>query len=548
MTYTGGYADGYDATGAGGPGDPPVVLDAMPFYVEIDWDNDGNFSDPLEDVTELVRPNLGAVSFQYGRDQSSALAPTVSGQGQITLDNRDRWFSPRNTDSPLYGQVKPARPVRIARVVGGGAGDGVFTSGTTFILFHGYTDDSPINPDVNNRTVGVTMVDALALLRGQTISTPLYRDVRTGEAIGLILDACGWSVDLRDLDWGATLIPWWWEDNTDALTAIEKLVRSEGPPAMVTVGPEGELVFRDRHHRVTRNASMSVQSTWRGTPGIEPVMQTPFTYDEAWRNIINTGTVSVERRAAQPRTVVWTADFTISLAAGEQQTVTVTASDPFHSAVTPEVDVDYTALKGSVSVNLLRDSGLSTTIVLTAVGAAAVIANLQLRAIPVTVVNTVQVTANDPASVAEYGARSYPGELPWCSYLDAAAVLGIAVAQRAEPLPIVSARFVIGQNVGRGLAILPRDLSDRVRVIESETVLNDDFYIESIAHDFTGQYDHAITFGLEATPAVETSAFRFDSNGFDEGRFSNGLDDPSVLFRFDSSDPGHRFDDSVFAT
>src|SRR4249919_2777608 len=206
------------------------------FQVFIDWAKTGAYGagtygsgsysgiDPDDVVTDLVRPRTSVVSAEYGRDQSTALAPTVAGRGSVVLDNRDKRFSPRNSDSPLYGNLKPARPVFITRTIGS----------TSYILFTGHTDDNPINPDTAAKTAAISLVDWLADFRGQNISTPLYRGLRTGTAIGYVLDAVGWPADLRDLDVGATVIPFWWEDNTDGLTALERIVRSEGPPALLT--------------------------------------------------------------------------------------------------------------------------------------------------------------------------------------------------------------------------------------------------------------------------------------------------------------------------
>jgi hypothetical protein len=503
----------------------------------VDWGKDGTFAAFGDDVTAYVRPRIDPLTAQYGRDQSTALAPTVSGSGGLTLDNRTRIFSPRNTASLLFGKMKPARPVRITRTI----------AGTTYTLFAGHTDDNPINPDVNAKTVTLALVDNLADFRGQNVTTPLYRDIRSGQAIGYILDACGWPATLRDLDVGATIIPWWWEDGTDALNALERVLSSEGPPALLTVGTSGEIVFRDRHHRLTRAEALTSQSTWRSSGGLEPVMQAPFEYDEAWRNIINTGTVSVDVRQPQPSQVVWTSDTTIGLTAGEQRLVTASGSDPFYNAIVPIDGIDYRALSGSVTAELLRTSGTAATIKLTAIGGAATIAGLQLRAQPVTVAYTVQVSASDPQSIADYGPRSFPSELPWCGVGDAQAVLDAAVSQRAQPLPIVQARFLI-RDPAKAASLLSRDLSDRVTVIEAETATNGDFYIESIRHDLTGEEDHSITFGLEAAPTGATPTFRFDTAGagFNDGKFGSGLSDSANMFRFDGTS-GHRFNEGVFA-
>lgn len=457
----------------------------MTFTVQIDWADNGFGTSGIDNVTDLVR---GGFAAEFGRDLSASLAPIISGRGGMTLDNSDRRFSPRNTASPIYGSIKPARPVKISRTIGG----------VTYVLFYGHTDDSPINPDTAAKTASMTMVDALADFRGLKISTPLYSGIRSGAAIGYVLDACGWAGG-RDLDYGATIIPYWWEDGVDALEALDKIVRSEGAPALLTVGTDGSIVFRDRHHRFTRSASLTSQGTWWGD-GPEPSMGVPFLYDEAWKNIINTGLISVDVRMPQASQVVWSVDSPIVLAASEARTFIATASDPFTNAQTPTSGTDYTVTAGSVTPTLSRTSGASTTITLTAGGGGAVLSNLQLRAQPVQVIYTVQVTASDSTSIADYGSRSYPVELPWCNQYDAQAILDYAIESHKQPLPIIQARFLIGTNSTRAAAILPRNLSDRVTVREDETVLNNSFYVESFSHTAGGTVDHAVTVGAEMVP------------------------------------------------
>jgi hypothetical protein len=434
--------------------------------------------------------------------------------------------------------MKPARPVKITRTI----------SATDYCLFVGHTDDNPINPDPDSKTVNLTLLDSLADFRGLTISTPLYSGIRTGQAIGYILDACGWSSSLRDLDGGATIIPWFWVDGKDAATALEELIRSEGPPAVLFVGAAGEIVFRDRHHRLTRAASITSQGTWRNFGQLEPVMQRGFSYDEAWRNIVNTGSASVDVRTPQELQPVWTADTTISLTAGESRLITVSATDPFFNAIPPVAGTDYVLTSGTVTTALTRTSGGSTTIIITATTAAAVVTGLQLRAQPVTVAYTVQVSASDSQSISDYGSRSFPGDLPWCNPADAQSILSLAVAQRAEPLPILSVRFLVGANASKAAMVLSRDLSDRVTVIEPETVTNSDFYVESISHELTGERDHAVTLGLEAAPTQPAPLFRFDTAGagFDQGKWGKGLDDPATIFQFDT--PGHGFDQGMWSS
>src|SRR4051812_34691000 len=104
-----------------------------PLFVKVDWQNNGTFTDAMDDITDRVRD---VVSASYGRDQTTALSPVIAGRGGFDLDNRSKAYSPRNASSPLFGNLKPRRKVLITRVV----------SGVTYTVFYGHTDDAPINP------------------------------------------------------------------------------------------------------------------------------------------------------------------------------------------------------------------------------------------------------------------------------------------------------------------------------------------------------------------------------------------------------------------
>ena len=506
----------------------------MSFRFKIDWDRDGDFTTLFDDVTKRVRSRIDAVHLEYGRALATALAPITAGQGAFTLDNRSKDYSPRNSLSPIYGKMKPARPVLITRTNGA----------NEYTLFRGHTDDQPINPNLDNKTVQLSLVDALADLRGQTITTGVYQGIRTGEAISAVLDACGWSALDRDIDPGATIIPFWWVENGDALQAIEEIVQSEGPPALVTMSPTNKIVYKDRHHRLHDAKSLVSQATFRGSPNrVLPYLSTPFTYDEAWSHIINSAINNIDVRQPQTLAPVFTSELKISLSANQSTLISVASDSPFINAVVPVAVTDYQLISGSVTVSLFRDSGQSTTIKLQAGGSGCVVENIQLRAQPITVVSTIQVSALDQASVNDFGPRSFPTELPWCSPADAEAVLQVAVALRAQPLPIVHASFVCSKIYPAIVdKILSLGLSDRVTLYEDDTALSaTDFFIESIEHDFTDELDHRVTFGLEMVANQDISpVFRFDvaGAGFNDGKFHDAIDDPATAFQFSAVGDG----------
>jgi hypothetical protein len=473
-----------------------------PLFVQVDWTKNGLFTDAGDDVTDRVR---GPVSCAFGRDQITALSPVVAGRGQFSLDNRSRDYSPRNASSPLFGKVKPARPVVVKRTVGA----------TTYTIFRAHTDDSPINPDLESKTVTLSCVDYLADFRGVTITTALYQGIRTGQAIGYILDAAGWTGG-RDIDTGATVIPWWWEEGADAFDALQKVLASEGAPALLTIDTTGAVVYRDRHHRLVRSASTTSQSTWRGSV-IEPIMGTGFSYSDNWSNIVNYVSLAVDERQPTGDLVeIWSSPDVISLGSGEVRTIFVQTTDPFFQAVTPVSGTDYNVTAGSLaSITISRTSGAATSITLTASGSGATLDSLAIRANSVPVVRTYQVQTTDSTSITDYGQRSIPNgsEPVWASRNDVQAIANLLVLQRAQPLPLLNVRFLCqSTQTTRLTAILTSDISDRVTVIEPETQVNNACFVEYIQHNISSLAEHEVVFGLEFVPSSPTSAFILNSS------------------------------------
>lgn len=510
---------------------------ADPTYeFHIDFDGDGDFDDTGEDVTERIRDTI---DIGYGRDQVRSLSPPRVGETNFELDNISRDYSPENDSSPLAGNILPAREVRIQAT----------HDAQTYNLFRGFTDGFDVLPALPQRRVRISCLDALARFRDVRISTELHHGIRTGEAVGIVLDAIGWPEDDRDLDIGATTIPWFWLDREDGLTALEQIVNSEGPAALGAVDGDGKFVFRDRHHRLVRSASLTSQATL-SDDGTEPMISDDVIYDHGWRDIVNSVTLSVEERApAGVVESVWSSDLIYSVADGETLTVRAQPSDPVLNAIVPVEDTDYRLRSGAVDVALSRTSGTAIAILITGDGGPAVLDQLQLRAFPVTTRRTVEVEVSDPVSIDRFGVRAPNLDAPWANQHDALAIGQIVLAHRAERLPIVTVRLD-GQTDERLTQQLARDLSDRVTIDESEIGLDDDFYIERIDHVIShAGLNHVTSFGCEKVTSQIDSAFTFDvaGRGFDDGNFGKqGLDDPDNVFRFDTA--GQGFDDGLLAT
>jgi SH3-like domain-containing protein len=220
------------------------------YAVAIDWNSDGSFDGPYDDVTDSVLQR-GPVVFQYGRDQDRQLAPPSVGSMTMTLCNADRIYSPENPDSPIADELSPAAPVKVETVY----------EDVVYPLFSGRIEDFEVHPDRGDRSADISAVSLLSLLQGTKVSTGLFEANRTGALIAVILDEIGWTGP-RDIDLGATHVPYWWLEEADAFTAMTDLLDSEGPPSIAYVGPDGTFIFRDRHHRLLRQASITPQASF----------------------------------------------------------------------------------------------------------------------------------------------------------------------------------------------------------------------------------------------------------------------------------------------
>lgn len=506
-----------------------------------------------EDVTGDI---ISDISLTYGRDQQRQLNPAAVGSASFTLNNTSRRYSPENTVSPLFDDLDPARVM---------TGTVTFND-QTYPLFRGRIDDFTIKADFSDRTVDFTFLDGLNDLSSVKISTGVYASLRTGDLISRVLDVAGWTGG-RDIDRGATLVKYWWADNTDALSAIADLVKSEGPPAVAYVAPDNTFVFRDRHHRLQRQASLTPRAVFHAgvLGGCEPStvpqgalsLARPFVYSHGWRDIINTVTFDVpEREPAGSIQQVWKDDSTRALQAGQSVDIDISVSDPFIDAVTPVAGADITRSGPGFLVAVLnRDSGASVKLTLLALGGSVTVSSIQLRARPLPVAQTSRVSLTDPESVARHGERSYPDSVPWAGAEDAAAIANLVLLHYAHRLPTVQIRLV-SSDPSHFVQVLQRTISDRVRIVNDEMGLDTDFFVERVTHTIqrTGREGaapvHAVVLGCEMDQPTSANPFTFDKRGagFDSGVFDTiQADNPAAVFVFDDPVQGV-FDTGLYGT
>lgn len=501
-----------------------------------------------EDVTTLV-PWESPIEITVGRDKARALAPITPGRSGFQLDNESLDYSPENASSPLAGQLGPGREVVLA----------AFHGGTAYTLLRGHLDDFKLDPDPGSWLVSFTVLDGLARFKDAPVSTALYPAVRVGQAVHHVLDAVGWTGG-RDIDPGGSTIRWWWEDTDDGFAALMRLWATEGPRSLMSISPGGDFVFRDRHHRLVRAASTTVQATFRDS-GAEPLVENDLDYDVGWKEIVNSVEATItQREPAAVAEPVWEDSNYREVLPGQTVTLTVRLDNPVWAAQVPTVgsdpDLDPDVLYvGAIvpSASLSRTSGQSLELHLSVApgaGSAARILRVRLRGQPVTGVRSLKLVRQDTESIRRTGGvKPLRLDTPWLNQHDAEAIMDLVLGQRAEPLPTVTFEL-LNSNATTLAQQLQRDLSDRVRTVFGRIGMDAECHIEQIKYSISeGAIVLTTRFGCEKIRALPANVFRFDVTGagFDDGVFApSGIDDPASIFRFDTA--GQGFDDGVFAT
>jgi hypothetical protein len=506
----------------------------------VDWSRSGLFTGTLEDVSSYVTDD--DVEISWGRGGPRALENSTAGRMPIALNNMDRQFSPENTSSPIAGKVLKGTSVRFD--VTDPATAGITT------LIRGPIDSFEADPSAAELKFIAQVSDGWGQPGDTKLSTPVYQGRRTGDLITIILDLIGWPADRRSIDSGATLVPYWWLEGTDAATAVTDLVQSEGTPAIAYVAG-GVFTFRDRHHRIMDANATTSQGTYTHTipagavGGDHPVLADTFSYDHGQNHIVNTATLDVTPRVPRGLEVVWESTDPILLAANEVVTLTIRTDDPFISLETPDdAPGDYSLAFGAVTPSLSRTSGQSALLTLTAGGAGVFLeTGIRVRGVPLGQGAARKFEAIDQGSINTFGLSDWDKSAPWAYYYDADAIVGNVVADFAGARPSVTFEvdgILSAATFTRNLATA---VSDRITVRNDVLGLNAAFHIEQVTH-IVQQLGlrHRVKIGAQlAAPAQASTPFTFDTatpltHGFDHGQFAlSAGTDAATMFLFDSS-------------
>ena len=481
------------------------------YLVQVDWNNDGDYSDTNEDITDDVLEIKSTV----GRNFASQLTGRASaGRLEVTVKNNTGKYSPFNASSALAGNLVPNRPIQWG-----------ITVPSTTTMWTGYIES--IIPSVQKGPHTTAKIRAFGIFKkfATTDARVAMKTSRaTGAAIGDVLDAVSWGAGLRTLDTGQTTMTRFFGSGK-ALKLMRQIEATEA--GFIRETKDGKIAFEDRHHRLTNTTSKTSQATFAddGTgfsyTGVRQEDSMGLVYNEFLSPVSVFTVASVATLWTHP--LATTSGTAPALEAGE--VIEVVAEYPTPAAANNVVGVDaWTTLAATTDylanaaangtgTNYTSSLGITltkaaTTMVIQITNNAAVkvyLTKLQARGTAVSVSDPGTVKSNDATSQTAYGLRTFPrgSEAKWIPTQEEAQNWTLQnLSAHKDPTAILTLQFSANQSGDGIIEAVTRDVSDRVTVKASANAklgLNRDFYIESIRHHVKAGGAHTTTYGLSDT-------------------------------------------------
>lgn len=533
-----------------------------------------------DDVSCDVLVTRQVPDVSYGRDSARDLEGVRVSEIGLDLDNSTGKYTPYNTISDFANSITLNRRVLVMAEL----------DGKPYILFSGFIDDFQINASLNEQSVSFHCVDLLQRLAETEVHTELYESIRTGNAAEAILAATGLpdilapsvlpvfggdldvEVDVFNpfMDSGATTLTWWSFDG-NAKDALDSILEAEGPPSIYILGESGQIVFRDRHHRLRANYPETTDTYYDCLP-VSPE-ETDFVMNEdsqpnyGWDTMFNRVTVTSQTGVPDDDiSTVWTDSVPRRTFTGRLE-ITADLDEGYIDGVEPvpgrrvileqsnglDTDVitdivpeihDFVIEQGDVIVEEYTTSGTQIRIVLASVGTAT-ITGLQQRGRQISEVsssNTYDETSSQTVFSTIKGSN-YDAQR--ASLNDAEDIALQLLKDNASPRPRATVTFK-NRDLNYTKMILGRMISDSVNISSVLWNIHKEFVVEGIKHR-AGELgkDHELTLYLQQRYADDYKrtyiTFDEDGTGFNVGAFAKV---PAESFTFGDDEAG--FDEGVF--
>jgi hypothetical protein len=489
------------------------------YKLQVDWNNDGDWGDTGE---EIDMGRVRGITCSFGRDRASQLTGrSKAGRLRVVLDNRSGDYNPFNSDSPIYGNILPGRPVRLL---------GTSTTQSDQAIWQGYL--TRVTPQVflgGDATAILEATGPLGQINLDQIEVAMVTSQRTDQVVDDILDAAGWGSgsSYRTLDTGKTTITRYWKSATYSVPALQEIESTEG--GFLREGKDGKIIFDNRHHRLS-GAALTSQATYSDASGAARVYSA-LDQDSPLPHIFNIFEADVQTYTTASVAVLWTLSETgassPSIAPGVARTYIAryptTASGNSARGValwtTTAATTDMlanTAADGS-GTNVTSDIGISVSkssetmdVTLTNNGSVtAYITKLQARGTAITADDPASIKQEDATSQTAFGKRTWPSKTKFIPDTDEAldwADFHLSIYK--DPTAVLRMTYFANRDTNAINEMLDRDISERVTVVADNTAdlsIDRDFFIEAVSHKIGANRLHEVTYLL--SEAVQFSDF-----------------------------------------
>lgn len=497
------------------------MADLVTFRFYVDWDNDSDFSEYYEDVTDYVRD----ATWSVGMSQAFQLVGDEM-RLTLTLINKDRRFSPENSSSPYYGEMLPRRRIKIISTY----------LGTDRTMYLGFID-SISTEGADGITTVISGASAKRWMQEQLITLALLENVRSDEVLEQILlrlqnpaalgddvwilgvtgkSELGETTYLSDFspaysfDTGNTTFTYvadnWdssfqgnqhvgadWSGGFFGYDAIEDVVKAE--QGRFFFGRDGRAYF---FNRARFQINVALDDTW---DNLHKTID--YSYGESIANDI--------RVKAYPRKItidqlLWELDEVVELKPGKSRTIRARYSESGsdskvggRNAAVDNVDKDAHI---SISAEFFGDraditvtNGSSTL-------------DGELRAIQIvgdkmTTYNAQELSASDGVSKTFYGVREMQLD---CKLIDnsnyAQSIAEYLLLRHHEPIGEVHSVMWTNNDDDRISRSLETAIGDRVRIVDTQIVHDAEYFVIGERH----RWDNHAGSGYQTTFFVEPAS------------------------------------------
>ena len=234
-------------------------LNLLQFGISTFGGTDG-FADSFSSLYADISADVMSIRTKRGRDDN--LSAFDAGEAVVTLHDPDGTYNPMNSSSSLYPYVTPGRPIIIEALL----------NGERYGIFRGFVRSIEHDPHATAKTSRLICQDLLLYLsRAKPEIAQQSAGLTTGECIGLVLDAVGWTDEnLRQLGYGdivgGTFGPF--TGDTSALQIIQDLLVTER--GEFYHGRDGVVRYFYRHARAVRESGFLLDGAVAGaTPAAD---------------------------------------------------------------------------------------------------------------------------------------------------------------------------------------------------------------------------------------------------------------------------------------